>query len=71
MSSAERLQQLRAMARQSPGKRYYVLVTEPPIGDIICTIGIAKIGSCEVKIPRQKWDPEKFFSIIPDDHIKA
>jgi hypothetical protein len=71
MSSSERRERLKNLARTSPGKRYYVIVDEQPIGDIICTIGIAGIGTCEVRIPRQKWDPQKFISIIPSDHIKA
>lgn len=67
----ERRHRVLAELGRRPGARYAAVVDESGAsGPVVVAIAIRGVGTCEVTIPCEKWDPFLFFEFL-DRHCDA
>jgi len=59
-----RRQRVLAMLAEQPGIRYAVVADNPDSDPVIVALGIRGVGTCELHIPREKFDPFLFLELI-------
>ncbi len=59
-----RRQRVLAMLAQRPGIRYAVVVDNPDTDPVIVALGIRGQATCELRIPRAKYDPFLLLDLI-------
>ncbi len=59
-----RRQRVLAMLAQAPDAQYAVLTVDDGNGLVIVAIAIRGVASCELRIPRSKWDPFLFLEAV-------
>jgi len=53
-----------AMLDKQPGNRYAVVVDNPETDPVILALAIRDKGTCELRIPREKYDPFLLLDLI-------
>jgi len=59
-----RRQRVLAMLAERPGNRYAVVVDNPDTDPVILALAIRDKGTCELRIPREKYDPFLLLDLI-------
>lgn len=59
-----RRQKVLEMLRDTPGIRYAVMVDDPDTDPVIMALGIRDVETCELAIPRAKYDPFLLLDLI-------
>ena len=59
-----RRQRVLAMLAERPGIRYAVVVDNPDADPVIVALGIRGQATCELRIPREKFDPFLLLDLI-------
>lgn len=64
LAAEARRQRVLAMLAERPGIRYAVVVDNPDTDPVILALAIQGVGTCELRIPRAKYDPFLLLDLI-------
>jgi hypothetical protein len=59
-----RRQRVLAVLAERPGIKYAVVVDSPDVDPVIVALGIRGQATCEIRIPREKFDPFLLLDLI-------